>query len=128
MTMDQKQLEKAKTAKSVRELSIMAHKEGVTLSDPQAERLFAELHPGDRELSDSELNNVTGGCGETEAERQKKYLRVKANGYCDRHEWTNWAYTGIGSFVALGDRHCSNCHYSESVASGTGYYCTVIHP
>lgn len=127
--MDQKQIEQIKAAKSVREFSVMAYKEGITLSDRQAENLFAQYHSGEGELSDSELNNVSGGCGESEVERHKKYKKVRPDGYCDKHEWTNWAYTGIGSFVLLAKRDCSNCHYSDLIGSGgTGYYCTITRP
>ena len=55
-------LEKAKTAKSAEELLEMAKAENIELSAEQAAKAFAELNKTG-ELSDEELDNVSGGCG-----------------------------------------------------------------
>ncbi len=56
-------IEKAKTAKSAEELLAMAKAENVELTKEQAEKAFAELHKTG-EISDEELDNVSGGCGD----------------------------------------------------------------
>ncbi len=60
--MDSKMLEKAKTAKSVEELLEMAKAENIKLSQEQAKEIFERLG-SDGELSDEELDSVSGGCG-----------------------------------------------------------------
>ena len=55
-------LEKAKTAKSAEELLAMAKAEKVELTEEEAVKAFAELNKTG-ELSDEELDNVSGGCG-----------------------------------------------------------------
>ena len=55
-------IEKAKTAKTAEELLEMAKAEKVELTEEEAVKAFAELNKSG-ELSDEELNNVSGGCG-----------------------------------------------------------------
>ena len=55
-------LEKAKTAKSAEELLAMAKAEKVELTEEESVKAFAELNKTG-ELSDEELDNVSGGCG-----------------------------------------------------------------
>ena len=62
MEFTKEMIEKAKTAKSAQELSEIAKAEGVELTAEDAEKAFAELNKSG-ELSDEELDNVTGGCG-----------------------------------------------------------------
>ena len=49
-------------AKSVEELIALAKENGLELAEEEAKKYFAELHK-EGELSDDELNNVSGGCG-----------------------------------------------------------------
>lgn len=66
--MNPKLIAKAKTLKSAKEIEELAKKEGISISKEQAEKFFAELHPADKELTDEELNNVSGGscfCAQT---------------------------------------------------------------
>lgn len=61
------QLESARAAKTPEELHVMAKYAGIALTDEQAERF---LQPS-CELSDQELENVTGGaCGESPPEKK----------------------------------------------------------
>ena len=62
MNVSKELLEKAKTAKSAEELLAMAKAEKVELTEEEAAKAFAELNKSG-ELSDEELNNVSGGCG-----------------------------------------------------------------
>lgn len=63
-------LEKAKTAKSADELLEMAKAENVELTAEEAVKAFAELNKTG-ELSDEELDNVSGGCGGEEIPEPK---------------------------------------------------------
>ena len=58
-------IEKAKTAKSAEELLAMAKAENIEMTAEEAAKYFAELHKTG-ELSDDELDNVSGGCDEVE--------------------------------------------------------------
>ena len=58
-------LEKAKTVKSAEELANMAEDAGMELPPERAAELFAALNKSG-ELSDEELDNVSGGCGDPE--------------------------------------------------------------
>ena len=70
-------LKAAKGTGSVEELQKLAKENGMELDAAQAEEMYARLHPVTQELSDDELDNVTGGdscdvgyscptCGSTE--------------------------------------------------------------
>ena len=73
MNISKELLEKAKTAKTAKELLEMAKAENIELTEEQAAKAFAELNKTG-ELSDEELDNVAGGgCGnppEISQERQ----------------------------------------------------------
>lgn len=55
-------IEKAKQAKSAEELFTAAKENGVELSEEEARDYFEQLNKSG-ELSDDELDNVSGGCG-----------------------------------------------------------------
>ena len=63
-------IEKAKTAKSAEELLAMSKAEGFELPEGEAKTVFSKLNKTG-ELSDEELNNVSGGCGEEEIPEPK---------------------------------------------------------
>lgn len=57
-------MNKAKTAQSASELMHMAHESGMEMTADEAQKYFDMLHPAAGELSDEELDNVSGGgCG-----------------------------------------------------------------
>ena len=62
MNITKELLEKAKTAKSAEELLELAKAKNIELTEEQAAKAFAELNKTG-ELSDEELDNVSGGCG-----------------------------------------------------------------
>ena len=62
MKLTKESFEKAKAAKSAEELKKLAGAENIELSDEEAARAFAELEKAG-EISDEELDNVSGGCG-----------------------------------------------------------------
>ena len=53
-------IEKAKRARSPEELSVLAKENGIELSEDKAKEYFERLN-NSGELSDSELENVSGG-------------------------------------------------------------------
>lgn len=55
--------EKAKTAKTAEELLQMAEVENIEITAEEAVKAFAKLNKTG-ELSDYELDNISGGCGE----------------------------------------------------------------
>ena len=61
MNITKELLEKAKMAKTAKELLAMAKAENIELTEEQAAKAFAELNKTG-ELSDEELDNVSGGC------------------------------------------------------------------
>ena len=62
MNVSKELLEKAKTAKSAEELLAMSKAEGFELPEGEAKTVFSKLNKMG-ELSDEELDNVSGGCG-----------------------------------------------------------------
>ena len=62
MNISKELIEKAKTAKTAEELLEMAKEESIEMSAEQAAEYFVTIHAS-AELSDEELDNVTGGCG-----------------------------------------------------------------
>ena len=54
-------IEKAKAAKSAEELLELAKAEGINITADDAATYFAQLNPQSSELSDNELDNVSGG-------------------------------------------------------------------
>ena len=62
MKLSKELIEKAKTAKSAEELLAMSKAEGFELPEGEAKTVFSKLNKTG-ELSDEELNNVSGGCG-----------------------------------------------------------------
>ena len=66
MKISKELLEKAKTAKTAEELLEMAKTENINFTAEEAAKAFAELNKSG-ELSDEELDNVSGGCEDTPA-------------------------------------------------------------
>ena len=78
-------LKAAKGTGSVEELQKLAKENGMELDAAQAEEMYARLHPVTQELSDDELDNVTGGdscdvgyscpkCGSTELLPESRFM------------------------------------------------------
>ena len=72
MNVSKELLEKARTANSAEELLVMAKAESVELTEEQAEKAFAEFNKTG-EISDEELDNVAGGCGDPETPGEPKF-------------------------------------------------------
>ena len=72
MNVSKELLEKAKQAKTAEELLAIAKAEKVELTAEEAAQAFAELNKTG-EISDEELDNVAGGCGDPETPGEPKF-------------------------------------------------------
>ena len=101
--MNQELIIKAKAAKSVEELLELAKASNVKLSDEQAKEYFAKLNPTKGELSDDELDDVSGGgCGESKTK------------YCPNcNSELRMISEGTGNFSMKFYYLCDSCGYKE---------------
>jgi hypothetical protein len=119
--MDPKLVAKIKTAKSAKELSELAHKEGIRLSDDQAEHVYAEYHAGDKELSEEELSDVSGGSCDGAETLASKYKSVASDGLCQSFEWSYW----FCGFTEHQRKICKNCHHCIASQDGYSFFCDL---
>ena len=96
MKISKELLEKAKTAKTAEELIEMAKEENIELTVEQAAKALAELNKSG-ELSDEELDNVSGGCSPSAPPKYHVGDYVK---YYYQYEFT-WTYecTATGTSI-----------------------------
>ena len=101
--MNQELIIKAKAAKSVEELLELAKASNVELSEEQAKEYFAKLNPTKGELSDDELDDVSGGgCGESKTK------------YCPNcNSELRMISEGTGNFSMKFYCLCDSCGYKE---------------
>ena len=77
------QLTKAKAAKNAEELLALAKENGMELTEEEAAKYFADLHK-EGELSDDELDNVSGGgCGEEPKAPEEYTVKAGWKPVCD---------------------------------------------
>ena len=72
MNISKELLEKARTAKTAEKLLAMAKAENIKLTQEDAVKAFAEFNKTG-EISDEELDNVAGGCGDPETPGEPKF-------------------------------------------------------
>ena len=96
MKISKELLEKAKTAKTAEELLAMSKAEGFELPEGEAKTVFSKLYKMG-ELSDEELDNVSGGCSPSAPPKYKVGDYVK---YYYQYEVT-WTYecTATGTSI-----------------------------
>ena len=101
--MNQELITKAKAAKSVEELLELAKASNVELSEEQAKEYFAKLNPTKGELSDDDLDDVSGGgCGESKTK------------YCPNcNSELRMISEGTGNFSMKFYYLCDSCGYKE---------------
>ena len=101
--MNQELITKAKAAKSVEELLELAKASNVELNEEQAKEYFAKLNPTKGELSDDELDDVSGGgCGENKTK------------YCPNcNSELRMISEGTGNFSMKFYYLCDACGYKE---------------
>ena len=103
---------KAKEAKTPEELMALAKENGIGLTEEETKAYFDRLHPQTGELSDSELDNVSGG-GCYNGDR----LVISVMHYCDE-----WRCKDDGSQCSIQGplaccntckiaAYCHSCHY-----------------
>ena len=63
MELNKELLEKVKKMKTPEELLAFAEENGIEMTKEKADEYFKQLSTSSGELSDSELDNVSGGCG-----------------------------------------------------------------
>ena len=61
--MEKELIVKAKQAKSPEELMALAKESGIEMTKEKADEYFKQLSTSSGEISDEELDNVSGGCG-----------------------------------------------------------------
>ena len=101
--MNQELIIKAKAAKSVEDLLELAKASNVELSEEQAKEYFTKLNPTKGELSDDELDDVSGGgCGESKTK------------YCPNcNSELRMTSEGTGNFSMKFYYLCDSCGYKE---------------
>ena len=102
MELNKELLAKAKEAKTPEELLTLAKENGMELTEAEAKTYFDLLHPQTGELSDDELDNVSGGgCGPT------YYKACMADGCCSDYICSRCGSRGI--IVRNGELRCAGC-------------------
>ncbi len=106
-------IEKAKSAKTPEELMAFAKESGVAMTEDESKAYFAQLNPKPGELSDEELDNVSGGACyrkdgrmvTTVCHKCRHWRCKKDDGkWLDRMGMPGCSVCGIGL-------ECSNCRY-----------------
>ncbi len=105
MELDEKMLEKAKNAKSVEELLSLAKENGFELTEEEAKAYFAKINAKVGELSDDELDDVSGGgkCGTIYYENRPV---VSGFNSCD-------LFIKEGTLEKIPGGYCKDCKYSK---------------
>ena len=130
MEMNKELLAKAKETKTPEELLALAKENGAELTEESAKAYFEKLHPQSGEISDDELDNVSGGgCLVSDP-----YDTCMADGYC-LFDYVCSRCGARGIDHSTGELRCSGCFASDprcrncrnSIGSGSVLKCKV-HP
>jgi hypothetical protein len=104
------QIEKARKASSVNELMSLANEEGFSFSEEVACGCFEQLHRGEGEVSDDELDNVAGGC------------------YLDKKGTADTSCTQYEASYDKGFKDCSSCVHGRGKGDfDFTIYCDYYH-
>ena len=79
MELSEELIAKAKGTKTPEELAALAKESSIDLTEEEAKAYFEQLHPKTGEITDEELDNVSGGGCHTKDGR----LVVSVMHYCD---------------------------------------------
>ena len=119
--MNKEIFEKANAAKTPEELIELAKENGAGMTEDSAKAYFDLLHPKAGEISDEELDNVSGGgCHTIDGK-----LIVTSLHSCDKFSCTQCRRDHKNGNQDEGCRrsvHCPNCYYGQSV--GAILYCS----
>ncbi len=129
-------IEKAKTVKTAEELLALAKENGIEMTTEEADAFYAQLNPKTGELSDDELDNVSGGGCETSSghtivsselkcftgQHEPNYYSVNnGNGRQQRVARTdNEGLRELWYRNCSGEGKCGNCRHLEFTGA-TGY-------
>lgn len=103
-------IEKARAAKNAEELLTLAKENNVEMTEESAKAYFEQLHPASGELSDDELNDVSGGGCHTSDGR----LVVTVGHICGYWQCKNCSDHGYG----FGDRNNMDVHTCPDMCGG----------
>jgi len=122
---------KAKEAKSAEELLALAKENGLDFTEENASAYYAQLHPTSGELSDDELDNVSGGaCHEIGGQRMVTTLinlcKHWTCPHCGKEEYDSerWSHQcgpngpSISPWGGLDCSSCKMCSYEKGI-----WYC-----
>ena len=113
MKLTKEQIAKARAAKSADELIGLASEYGIEMSVENIKAQFDAMHC-DRALSDTELDNVSGGCGDDEEEEvvvvPPQPTAVSCDGFCDHYKLRSGGAGGAYVKFYQGTR-CESCSY-----------------
>lgn len=113
-------LQKAREAKSVDELLELSKAEGIEMTEEQAKICFERLHGRSGELSDEELQAVSGGFGYVSGDENVQPGGIPQG----THVWsTEWAERGLTK-CGGGGGNCQSAYYVVRAACA-GYAETV---
>lgn len=133
--MTQEMIEKARQAKTVEEFLALAKENGMEMTVEEAKAYFEQLHPVTGELSDDELDNVSGGGCTTNGGYTTVTSDLKCfTGQFEENVWKNtstgetyFRYNNTNSSLrdlwrhnVYGDRKCGRCSHLE-FNGGIGY-------
>ncbi len=104
MEMNKELLAKAKEAKTPEELMTIAKENGTEINEESAKAYFDLLQPKNGELSDEELDNVSGGCNKSDGREIVSGLM-----YCDSFKCKRCGGTSILKVPALVEVVCKEC-------------------
>ena len=116
MEMNKELLAKAKEAKTPEELFALAKENGIELTAESAASYFERLNSKTGELSDSELDNVSGGCGGGYVDGRSKPQFAVGESVLYIHSWI-----GANRITA------SAKVVKRSYEDGSWYYTLKIH-
>ena len=137
--MNEEMIAKAKEAKSVEELIALAKENGVELTEEEAKTYFEQLNAKKGELSDDELDNVSGGGCETKVDGKTytvvtsgckcftgQYLSNFKIGYTTvettvRHDNAELRYLWFPGPNSCNDGKCGSCAHLGFKDGGLGY-------
>ena len=129
MNISDELINKAKSAKSIDELKKLAEENGVDLTE-ELEAKYKAMH-SEGAVSDDELSNVSGGCGDSDDEPEPEpepALVRPTNKACG-----NYRLDPNNSSMLIMDPRCRHCYYfrgsktwtetDDYHSPGDGYYC-----
>ncbi|MGN0349992.1 MAG: Nif11-like leader peptide family RiPP precursor [Roseburia sp.] len=126
MNMNPELMKKAKAAKSAEELLALAKESGMELTKEDAAAYFTRLHEKKKELSEEELDNVSGGCGSDDSNPAKPSNQLIIGSVIEREECCPKCLETQHKITAIQKRpgydncmvisfQCINCNHESAI-------------